>query len=114
MSSASLDDDLKVDDILEGGGVARIKIWHFTEPNPLFNYRGEIIARGVVQLIIIEIPVQQEKQSRTKADFSQTDCQKCGFLKLFIYWNQIELHNVNGYAIVEIPVSSQINTEFDL
>lgn len=53
MSSTSPDDDLKVDDIFLG----QIKIWHFTEPNPLFNYRGEIIARGVVQFIIIEIPI---------------------------------------------------------
>lgn len=78
MSSASPDDDLQVDVIFLG----QIKIWHFTEPNPLFNYRGEIITRRVVQLIITEIPIQQEKQGRIKADFSQTDCQKHEVLKI--------------------------------
>lgn len=47
------DDDLKVDVIFLG----QIKSWHIAEPIPLFNYRGEITARGVVQLIIIEIPI---------------------------------------------------------
>lgn len=42
MSSASPDDDLEVDVKL-----GQIKIWYFTEPNSLLNYRGEIIARGV-------------------------------------------------------------------
>jgi hypothetical protein len=53
MSSASPDGDWKVDVIILG----QIKTWHFTQPNPLLNYRGQIIARGVVQLIIIEFPI---------------------------------------------------------
>lgn len=44
-------DNLEVDVIFGG----KIKIWHFAKPNPLFNYRSEIIIRGAVRLIVIEI-----------------------------------------------------------
>lgn len=44
-------DNLEVDVIFGW----QIKIWHVAKPNPVFNYRGEIIIRGAVQLIVIEI-----------------------------------------------------------
>lgn len=39
----------------EGGG--QFKSWHFTQPDRLCNYRSEIIAKGLIQLIILEIPI---------------------------------------------------------
>lgn len=39
----------------ESGG--QCKSWHFTQPDRLCNYRSEIIAKGLIQLIILEIPI---------------------------------------------------------